>query len=118
MAGEGEGRNRDALWSHLSQVLFAALRLARRPIHSSDPLLQGVRVKRALLFFIIVPTRRPHPGGGRWRPRGDGGQADCSGPPGTPSPVFSRSLYVSSNCVASQLLWESLLVEVDRVSEA
>lgn len=116
--GVGKGRNQDALLSHLSQVLLATLRLARRPIHSSDPLLQGLRVIRALLFFIIVPTRHPHPGGGRWRPRGDRVQADCSGPPGTRPPVLSRSLYVSSNCVVSRRLQESLLVEVDRVSEA
>lgn len=39
--GEGGGGDRDTLSSHLSQVLLAALRLARRPFHSSDPLLQG-----------------------------------------------------------------------------
>lgn len=35
------GGGRDALLSHLSQVLLAALRVAWRPFHSSDPLLQG-----------------------------------------------------------------------------
>lgn len=98
----GEGRNRDALLSHLSQVLLAAWRLPRRPIHSSDPLCRGEGHNRSPLFHYCHRPTSPS----RRRNAGVHGATECRP---TPRDLLARclwcfpsSLYSSSNCILSE----------------
>lgn len=117
--GVGEGRNRDALLSHFCLRCCSPRCAWRGGLFTALTRCCRGRESQALSSFsFLSPPNVPRPGGGRWRARGDRVQAGCSGPPGTRSPVLSRSLYHSSNCVLSRRLQESLLVEVDGVGEA